>query len=42
MSATIHPSAVIEEGAIIQDGSKIGPFCYISGQTIIGPDAHLV
>lgn len=42
MSATIHPSAVIEEGAVIHDGAKIGPFCYVSSQTTVGPDAHLV
>ena len=32
---TIHPSAVIEEGAQIADGCSIGPFCHV------GPDVTL-
>ena len=26
----IHNTAIIEEGAIIEDGVKIGPYCIIS------------
>lgn len=32
----IHNTAIIEEGAIIEDGVKIGPYC------IIGKDVKLV
>lgn len=40
-SATIHPSSVIEEGAIIGPNVKIGPFCFISSQTEIGENTIL-
>lgn len=35
MSATIHPSAFIEEGASIADGAIVGPFC------TVGPNVSL-
>ncbi len=41
MSATIHPSAVIEDGAKIGDGSIIGPFCHIGKDVVIGSGADL-
>ena len=34
--SNIHPSAVIEDGAIIGDNVSIGPFSYIGAQVIIG------
>ena len=37
---SIHPSAVIDERAIIADGVEIGPFCVITGEVTIG--AHTV
>ncbi len=44
--SNIHPTAVIEEGAIIGDNVTIGPFVSISSQAIIGDDntidAHAV
>jgi UDP-N-acetylglucosamine acyltransferase len=42
MAAHIHPSAVIEDGAVIHDTAKIGPFCNISSRTTIGAGTHLV
>jgi UDP-N-acetylglucosamine acyltransferase len=42
MSAHIHSSAVIEDGAFIHPEAKIGPFCHISAQTRIEKGAHLV
>jgi UDP-N-acetylglucosamine acyltransferase len=42
MSADIHPTAVVEDGAVIADGVKIGPFCFISSQTQLGAGVHLV
>lgn len=35
-TATIHPSSVIEEGAIIGPNVKIGPFCYITSAVEVG------
>lgn len=35
MSATIHPSAIVESGARLGDGVRIGPFC------TVGPDVEL-
>ncbi|MCB1387458.1 MAG: acyl-ACP--UDP-N-acetylglucosamine O-acyltransferase [Nitratireductor sp.] len=35
MSATIHPSAVVEAGASLGDDVEIGPFCHV------GPDVSL-
>jgi UDP-N-acetylglucosamine acyltransferase len=32
----IHPSAVIEDGAILSDDVTVGPFVYIGSQVIIG------
>ena len=33
--ADIHPSAVIEEGASIAAGSKIGPFCVVGADVVL-------
>lgn len=33
---SIHPTAIIEDGARIHPSVKIGPYCLISGNTIIG------
>jgi UDP-N-acetylglucosamine acyltransferase len=41
-SAQIHPSAVIEEGAVIGANVKIGPFCYIDGKVDIGDGTELM
>lgn len=40
-SAQIHPSAVVEEGAIIGENVKIGPFCYVDSKVEIGDDTEL-
>ncbi len=34
--ATIHPTAIIEEGAQIAEGVTVGPFAYIGSQVTIG------
>ena len=31
----IHSTAIIEEGAIIEDGVKIGPYCIVGIDVII-------
>lgn len=35
-TALIHPSAIVEEGAEIGAGVRIGPFCYVGSQVEIG------
>lgn len=34
--ATIHPSAVVEAGAVLGDGVRVGPFCYIGPEVVVG------
>lgn len=41
MTATIHPSAVIEDGAKIGDGCEIGPFSIVSAGVTLGPRVTL-
>lgn len=38
---TIHPSSIIEKGAIIGDNVNIGPFCYIGEHVEIGDGTFL-
>lgn len=37
----IHPSSVIDEGAIIGEGTKIWHFCHVSGKAILGSNCNL-
>ena len=39
---TIHPTAVIEEGAQIADSAAIGPFCHLGPNVIVGPKTRLI
>jgi UDP-N-acetylglucosamine acyltransferase len=41
MTATIHPSAVIEDGAKIGDGCEIGPFSIVGAGVTLGPRVTL-
>ena len=34
--STIHPSAIIEEGAKIGEGCEIGPFCIVGAEVVLG------
>lgn len=38
----IHPSAIVEPGAQIDETAEIGPYCYISGKAKIGPLCRLI
>ncbi len=38
----IHPTSVIEEGAIIDPSVEVGPFCYISSRAKIGANCKLI
>ena len=40
-TADIHPTAVVEAGAIIGGGATIGPYCIIGGSVVIGDDCNL-
>jgi len=35
-NGSVHPSAVIDKGAIVADDAIIGPLCYVSSGSIIG------
>ena len=42
IKTSIHPSSVMEEGAQIGQGVRIGPFCHISADAVIGDGVELV
>lgn len=39
--STVHPSAVIEDGAEIGDGCQIGPFCLVGADVVLGANVVL-
>jgi UDP-N-acetylglucosamine acyltransferase len=39
--SSIHPSAIVEDGAAIGDGVEIGPFCHIGPEVVLGPGVRL-
>ena len=41
-TSRIDPTARIEDGAVIGEGTSIGPFCVIGRNVVIGPDCELV
>lgn len=41
-SAKIHPSSVIDDGAVVGDNVKIGPFCYIGAKVVLGDNVELI
>ena len=38
----IHPSSVIADGAILDDGVEVGPFCYVGPNVRIGAGTRLI
>ncbi|GAB1366163.1 acyl-ACP--UDP-N-acetylglucosamine O-acyltransferase [Candidatus Cloacimonadaceae bacterium] len=38
----IHPTAIVEEGAVIADGCVIGPYCRIGKDVVLGTGNHLI
>ncbi len=46
MACSIHPSAVVEQGAVLGDDVQIGPFCHVGGEVRLGDGcvlhAHVV
>ncbi len=41
MRTSIHPTAVIEEGATLSDGVQVGPFCHIGPEVTLGDGVRL-
>lgn len=42
MSVEVHPTAFVEEGALLHDGVRIGAFCYVGPQAQIGANTELM
>ena len=42
MKGSIHPSAIIEDGAQLEAGVKIGPYCLVGPQVRLGEGVELV
>ncbi|ADM08563.1 UDP-N-acetylglucosamine acyltransferase [Parvularcula bermudensis HTCC2503] len=38
---TLHPTAIIEDGAEIGEGVKVGPFAHIGPEVRLGPNVHI-
>ena len=36
MSVTVHPSAIVEPGAELGDGVRVGPWCRVASRASIG------
>ncbi|MVA23379.1 acyl-ACP--UDP-N-acetylglucosamine O-acyltransferase [Agrobacterium vitis] len=41
-SARIHPSSVIEDGAVIGENVTIGPFCHVGPKVVLGDGAEFM
>ena len=39
---SIHPSAVISDGAVVPESCTVGPFCTIGPEVILGEDSNLI
>jgi UDP-N-acetylglucosamine acyltransferase len=42
VSASIHPTAIVGEGARIADSAVVGPYCTIGADVVVGEDCRLV
>ena len=42
MSAGVHPSAIVEDGARLGAGVRIGPFCHVGSEVALGDGCELV
>jgi len=41
MTVTVHPTAVVETGAKLGAGARVGPYCCIGGEVELGAGVHL-
>ncbi len=39
---SIHPSAIVEDGSVLGEGVKIGPFCHVGSQVVLGDNVELL
>ena len=39
---SIHPTAIVAEGAVIPESCKVGPYCTVGGNVVLGEDCELV
>ena len=39
---TIHPTAIVEDGARLGDGVRVGPYCMVGPQVELGPGVELI
>lgn len=42
MSVEVHPTSVVESGAILHDGVRIGPFCHVGPNAVLGAGTELI
>lgn len=42
MSAVVHPTAIVEEGATLGENVKIGPYCMVGPDVVLGDGTELV
>ena len=42
VGAFVHPSAVVETGAVLGDGVRIGPFCLVGADVTLGEGCELI
>lgn len=42
LEASVHPSSVVEPGATLGSGVRIGPFCHVSGEAVLGDGVELM
>lgn len=42
MSVEVHPTAVVEGGAVLHDGVRIGPFCHVGPNAVLGEGTELI
>ncbi len=38
----IHPTAVVDPGAVLADGVRVGPFCYVAADVELGAKTELI
>lgn len=41
-TAKVHPSSIVEDGAVIGENVKIGPFCHIGPKVLLSDDVELL
>lgn len=42
MAPHIHPTAIVDRGAELSDGVRVGPYCVIGSDVVLGADSELV